>query len=216
MSFATTVCRPCGSEKSVVTVAVMRDHAPVSSSALTVDEYRRTLALLRGQRITAVTYYLSTYEHDEIVVEEWDFGPWHQPTMGVELRTGTGAQFAAVWGSSFEHFGLEVFPEPMTNHLVRIGEPGGPAAVSVTDHPRWAGLVGTPIVSVDLAWLEDPQSTLRLPVSIRLRTWETTLWIAVGAPAAWPPADTYYLGTDDVMVVFTPEFATTVGIPNIA
>jgi hypothetical protein len=172
--------------------------------------------MLRGACVTAVVYYPLTGGDDGTVVEEWDFGPWHQPTMGVELITDDGSHFSAVWGSSFDHYGLEVFPEPMTHFLTRIGEPAGSAAVTVTDHPRWARLVGATLVSADIAWSEDLGDTDRLPVAIRLRSSEATVWIAVGRPAVWPPTGDYYLCTDDVMVVFTHECATEVGIPDIA
>jgi hypothetical protein len=57
-----------------------------------------------------VVYYLLTGGDDGLEVEEWDFGPWHQPTMGVELLTDDGTRSSAVWGDSFDHYGLEVFP----------------------------------------------------------------------------------------------------------
>lgn len=41
------------------------------------------------------------------------------------------------------------------------------------------------------------------------------MWIAAGSPAEWPPTDAYHLGTDDVMVVFTAEFAAKVDIPSV-
>jgi hypothetical protein len=133
--------------------------------------------------------------------------------MGVELITDRGDRFSAVWGSSFDHYGLEVFPGPMTRHLVNIGKPGSSQLVDVTAHPRWAGLVGHRIVSADIAWEEVPIGAVRLPVSLRIRSRQAAVWIAAGRPATWPPGETYHLGTDDVMVIFTREFATKVGIP---
>ncbi|WP_433422048.1 hypothetical protein ACQP1V_12065 [Microtetraspora malaysiensis] len=38
-------------------------------------------------------------------------------------------------------------------------------------------------------------------------------WIAAGRPADWPPGEICHLGTDDVMVAFTTEFAAKVGVP---
>ncbi|WP_433513941.1 hypothetical protein ACQP2T_62080 [Nonomuraea sp. CA-143628] len=186
------------------------------SSLLTAVEYERTAAMLRGRRIRRVVYYPLMGGEDGCDVEEWDFGTWHQPTMGVELSTDDGACFSAVWGSSFDHFGLEVFPEPMTAHLRMIGEPWGSTAVDVTDHPRWSSLVDRKLTCVDIAWSQDPESYLRKPDAIRLCSREKAVWIAAGSPAAWPPTDVYYLGTDDVMVVFTAEFAGKVGIPSVS
>jgi hypothetical protein len=120
---------------------------------------------------------------------------------------------AMVWGSSFDHYGLEVFPKPMTAHLARIGEPCGPVPVDVTDHPRWSRLVGRKLTCVEIAWSEGPEGNIRVPDAIRLCSRETAVGIAAGRPADWPPDQVYYLGTDDVMVVFTVEFAAKVGIP---
>jgi hypothetical protein len=182
------------------------------SPFLTAVEYERTAAMLRGRRVRRVVYYPLMGGEEGCEVEDWDFGPWHQPTMGVELFTDDGACFSAVWGSSFDHYGLEVFPEPMTAHLVRIGEPGGSAPLEVTDHPRWSGLVGRKLTRVDIAWSEDPTGNIRVPDAIRLCSRERAVWIAAGRPADWPPGEVYCLGTDDVMVVFTAEFAAKVGI----
>jgi hypothetical protein len=168
--------------------------------------------MLRGRRVRRVVYYPLTGGEDGCEVEDWDFGPWHQPTMGVELFTDDGACFSAVWGNSFDHYGLEVFPEPMTTHLALVGEPYGPALVEVTDHPRWSSLVGRTLTHVGIAWSEDPKGGIRSPDAIQLCSRERTVWIAAGRPADWPPGETYHLGTDDVMVIFTVECAGKVGI----
>ncbi|MBO4272325.1 hypothetical protein [Microbispora triticiradicis] len=121
------------------------------SSALTAVKYESTVARLRGRRIQRVIYYPLMGGEDACEVEDWDFGPWHQPTMGVELFTDDGARFSAVWGSSFEHYGLELFLVPMIAHLVGIGEPGGSAQVDVTDHLRWSSLIGRKLTHADIA-----------------------------------------------------------------
>lgn len=182
------------------------------SSLLTAVEYERTAAKLRGRRIRRVVYYPLTSGEDGCTVEDWDFGPWHQPTMGLELFTDDGASFSAVWGSSFDHYGLEVFPEPMTAHLVGIGDPGGPAVVEVTAHPSWSRLVGRKLTRVNIVWCEDPTGSIRVPHAVRLCSRERAVWIAAGRPADWPPGEAYHLGTDDVMVVFTAECAAKVGL----
>ncbi|MFI6481497.1 hypothetical protein ACIBH1_26440 [Nonomuraea sp. NPDC050663] len=147
-------------------------------------------------------------------VDEWDCGTWHEPTMGVELHTDDGC-YSAVWGSSFDHYGLEVYREPMTAHLRMIGEQGGSAAVDVTDHPCWSGVVGRKLTRVEIAWGQDSPSCPRVPYAIRLGAREKAVWIAAGRPAAWPPSGDFTLGTDDVMVLFTPELAAEVGFPSL-
>jgi hypothetical protein len=58
----------------------------------------------------------------------------------------------------------------------------------------------------------DPTGGIRVPDAIQLCSRERTVWIAAGRPADWPPGETYHLGTDDVMVIFTVECAGKVGI----
>jgi hypothetical protein len=51
-------------------------------ASLTEAEYERTALALRGRRIEKVVYYPLTGGEDGHEIEEWDFGAWHQPTMG--------------------------------------------------------------------------------------------------------------------------------------
>lgn len=37
--------------------------------------------------------------------DEWDYGAWQEPTMGVELIADDGDTHSAVWGSTFDHYG---------------------------------------------------------------------------------------------------------------
>ncbi|ONM46226.1 hypothetical protein B0T44_19820, partial [Nocardia donostiensis] len=43
------------------------------------------VAELRGQHLADVMYYPLTIGDDGRLAEKWDFGDWHEPTMGVEL-----------------------------------------------------------------------------------------------------------------------------------
>ena len=131
----------------------------MAKSKLTRTKYAAAVALLRGKRIAGITYYVLMGGDDGREPEQWDFGTWHDATMGVELVTDGGERFSAVWGDSFDHYGLELFTGPMTDHVVALGEPRGVAAISVSRHPQWAGLVGTELTSVDIAWSDDPVST---------------------------------------------------------
>jgi hypothetical protein len=184
----------------------------MSSPKLTTDEYEATVESLRGTRLAGVSYYPLSCDDDGTEAEEWDFGAWHQPTMGVELLAEDGTRYSAVWGSNFDCYGLEIFREPMSSQLTMIGQPGGSPEVVVTGHPCWSGLIGVPLVSADTLWSEG-DCGFRLPVAIRLRAPAATAWLVVGAPAQHPPNGRFYLGTDDVMAVFTREFAEKLGLP---
>lgn len=78
-----------------------------------------------------MSYYPLSCGDDGTEAEEWDFGTWHQLTMGVELLAEDGTRYSAVWGSNFDYYGLEIFREPMSSQLTGIGQPGG--------SPRHAG-----------------------------------------------------------------------------
>ncbi|WP_393099141.1 hypothetical protein [Streptomyces sp. LN325] len=182
------------------------------SPELTEDEYERTVESLRGTRLVEVTYYPLSCGDEGTEAEEWDFGVWHQPTMGVGLVAENGTRYSAVWGSSFEHHDLEIFREPMSSRLTMIGQPGGTPAVVVTDHPSWSALVGVPLLGADILWSEG-DGGLRMPVAVELRAPAATAWLVAGRPAEWPPDGRFYLGTDDVMAVFTHDFAGAIGLP---
>lgn len=184
----------------------------MQSPKLNEDEYERTVESLRGTRLAGVTYYPLSCGDKGAEVEGWDFGAWHQPTMGVGLLAESGVHYSAVWGSSFDHHGLEIFREPMSSHLTMIGQPGGPSAVAVTEHHAWSGLIGAPLVGAEIIWSEGDSGT-RLPVAVELRAPAATAWIVAGRPTHWPPDGHFFLGTDDVMTVFTPSLALAVGLP---
>ncbi|MFB7246328.1 hypothetical protein CW362_07640 [Streptomyces populi] len=132
--------------------------------------------------------------------------------MGVGLVAENGTRYSAVWGHSFDHYGLEIFREPMSSRLTMIGQPGGTPAVEVTGHPSWSRLVGVPLLGADILWSESVDG-LRIPVAVELRAPAATAWLVVGRPVEWPPDGRFYLATDDVMAVFTHEFAGAVGLP---
>ncbi|MEU4098516.1 hypothetical protein [Streptomyces sp. NPDC026673] len=188
-----------------------QDNGVMRSPELTEDEYERSIESLRGARLAEVTYYPLSCGDDDTEVEEWDFGVWHQPTMGVGLLAEDGTHYSAVWGHSFDHFGLEIFRGPMSSHLTMIGQPGGTSAVVVTDHPCWSGLIGVPLVGASILWSEG-DSGVRLPVAVELRAPASTAWLVAGRPVQWPPDGRFRLGSDDVMTVFTHEAAVAVGL----
>ncbi|MGW2788241.1 hypothetical protein ACWC3X_45120, partial [Streptomyces populi] len=187
------------------------DNSQMRSPELTEDEYERSVESLRGARLVEVTYCPLSCGDDDADIEEWDFGVWHQPTMGVGLLAEDGTQYSVVWGRSFDHYGLEVFRGPMFDHLNGIGQPGGTPAVVVTDHPRWSRLIGVPLVGADILWSEG-DSGVRLPVAVELRAPASTAWLVAGRPVQWPPDGRFWLGTDDVMAVFTHDAAVAIGL----
>lgn len=168
---------------------------------------------LRGQRLADVVYYPLATGDDGRVAEQWDYGGWHTPTMGVELITDIGHRYSAIWiwHNTFTCYGLELFRQPMTDFLTSLGDPWGSVAVSVSDHPRWTGLIGK-LIHADICW--DSFDATRVPTAVRLGFGTTEVWIAAGRTADPESAVMFHLCTDDVMVVFTSEIATQAGIPE--
>ncbi|MFB7378857.1 hypothetical protein ACFC6U_40745 [Kitasatospora purpeofusca] len=182
---------------------------------LTFDSYERLVAGLRGRTVVAVEYFVLVGGSEGTDPEEWDYGAWHEPMMGVELTMDNGETYSAVWGSTFDHYGLELYPAPMSGFLSRLGEPGGSARVAVTEHPRWTGVLGGPIESCRIQWCgEEHGAPTPLPEAVHLRTATGQVWIAAGRSATYEPdrPGPFYLGTDDVLVVFDTDIAERAGL----
>lgn len=170
--------------------------------------------------MTQVAYY-PLAEGDgaagETGVEEWDFGGWHLPTMGVVLGFEDGGWALATWNRSFEYCGLEVTVAPSRVGLRDIGPPGAVNEVLVGEHKRWAPFVGRPLAEVAICWSERAGSVHthagpRHPLAVRLKVGGDgqnyeCVWIAAGVPATWPFNGRFHLGTDDVLVIFDAELA---------
>jgi hypothetical protein len=184
---------------------------PVMSDRLTESEYLRTAERLRGRRLTKVVYFLRAADESTAEPEQWDFDQWHLATRDVGLSTEDGGEFSAVWGISFDEYGIELYPEPMAAHVAAVGEPGGIAPVVVTGHPNWTGLAGKKLDTVEVRWLEEPGEP-SLPVALRLGSGSATAWIAAAEPAAGPTM--FQLCSDEVMVGFGAGFVTRLGLPG--
>lgn len=186
---------------------------PPPPSISTAEKHlEAVVAELRGRHLADVVYYPLTIGDDGRLAEEWDFGDWHEPTMGVELIIHNGRRYSAIWNNTFTEYGLEVFPKPMVDFL--LAAPGGSVAVPVSDHPHWAGLIGKKIITADICWDHDPSGAIRVPSAIRLGFRGTMVWIAAGCSVDAGPATSFRLGTDDIMVVFAPETSSQMGIPE--
>lgn len=182
--------------------------------------YEQTAGSLCGKRITHIAYH-PLLEGDDArgIVEDWDFGAWHAPTMGVVFGFDDGSAAVATWDSTFTEYGLEVTVSPKRAGLRHVGPPGAPNEVVVTGHERWAKLVDRRLSAVEICWEDVPLSDLRLPLAVRLEAGGrrgTSVWLAAGVPAAWPFDGGFRLGTDDVLVIFERALAVRAGIPGRA
>jgi hypothetical protein len=184
-----------------------------SSSDIAAEQLEATVAQLLGQRLADVVYYVLSEGDDGELPEEWDFGDWHVPTMGVELITESGRHYSMIWDHTFVYYALETYAKPMSE-ILTVGRPWGSMAVPVSAHPEWARLIGQEVVAADICWDKDTLGTIWAPASVRLGFRGSAVWIAAGRDADPGSPLEFYLWTDDVMVVFTPEMAIRAGIPD--
>ncbi len=85
--------------------------------------------------------------------------------------------------------------------------PGGAATGPVSDHPRWAGPIGKKIIAADICWEHDPRGTIRAPAATRLGFRRSVVWFAPGVSVDTGSATSFWFGTDDFMIIFTPEMS---------
>jgi hypothetical protein len=81
------------------------DEAVTAAPPLTPESYERLVADLRGRAILAVDYFVLMVGEDGADIDEWDYGTWHEPTMGVWLTLDNGVVHAATWDSTFDYYG---------------------------------------------------------------------------------------------------------------
>ena len=184
------------------------DGAVTAAPPLTAESYERLVADLRGCAILAVDYFVLMVGEEGTDPDEWDYGAWHEPTMGVELTVDDGSIYTATWGHAFDYYGLELYAAPMSDFLSYLGQPGGTARIEATGHPLWAEVLSTPIESARIQWCgEEHGAPTPVPEALHVKTATGQVWIAVGRSAVYPPDGRIYLGTDDVLVTFDVETA---------
>ncbi len=180
---------------------------------LTSDSYERLVADLHGRTILAVDYFVLMGGAEGTDPDAWDYGAWHEPTMGVELTMDNGGTFSAVWGSTFDYYGVELYQAPMHDFLRGIEEPGGSTRVAVAEHPLWAGIITAPIDSCRIQWCgEEHGAPTPVPEALYVRTAVGQVWIAVGRSATSEPDGRFHLGTDDLLVIFDTDIADRAGL----
>jgi hypothetical protein len=172
---------------------------------------RQTSAAMVGQRILRVDYYILG-AGDQL--EEWDYGDWHQPTMGISFQTANGATFSATWDDTFGHYGIELTEGSMERYLPTLDGPEGPSTVEVSAHRRWAVLIRDPIGDVRVIWGEGGDGTV--PVAIHMRFPSGNVWMVAAAPAEFPPSRRFHTAVDDVVVVFDTAMAAELGLLDSA
>jgi hypothetical protein len=77
-------------------------------------------AALVGRRVLQVGYSDVHNFADELAT--LDCGDWHHAVMGVDLLTDAGPS-CVLWTDTFYAYGVEIFPTPVSDHVVNGEEP---------------------------------------------------------------------------------------------
>lgn len=172
---------------------------------------------LVGETISAVTYVGLTYDDPSTV--EWDFGDWHWPEVGVELAMGSGRVCHAIWDSTVTHFELTLAEGPISDRWLPLqATPPTGRAWDVSEHPRWQPVLGAPVTGYDLRLFAPDDPPVEAPVAVRLGAGGSGVWIVAAAPREYELAtpdlqhDDIYLGHDEVLVVFSDDRASALGL----
>jgi hypothetical protein len=136
--------------------------------------------------------------------------------MGAQLSTDQGP-VTLTWTAAYYPYGVEVFHDPITDHLV-LGE-GGPQRVGPDqDHPEvWAPYLGSPIQGGTFhgETLEIGPSrrsdgtivgaayTVDLPTALRVDFPAGAMWFVAAIPQ-FPHMHRVSIPGDEIMVVFAP------------
>jgi hypothetical protein len=143
----------------------------------------------------------------------WDYGDWHHAVMGVELVTDRGPS-SIVWTNTFYPYGVEIFPEPISNQL-RQG-PDGCEGWTVETHGHWRSRLSSPILATDTFWERidvGRAETYTVPVALRLDFEAGPVWMVAAMPG-WPDVEDVSVPGDEIMVVFSPDRMRKIGFPE--
>jgi hypothetical protein len=181
---------------------------------------------LRGRRLTAVDYWdIHNFGPDPA---PWDHGDWHHAVMGVQLDTDQGP-VTVTWTGTFYPYGVEVFHEPITDHLVL--DEGGPQRVGPdTGHPGvWAPYLGASIRGGAFHWerleigpgrrsdgtVVSPAYTVDVPIALRLDFPAGAMWFVAGMPQ-FPDSQRFFIPGDEILVVFSADRMCNMGFDDPA
>jgi hypothetical protein len=183
--------------------------------------YDMRAAALVGRRVLQVEYWDVHNFADEPAT--WDYGDWHHAVMGVDLLTDTGPS-CVLWTATFFPYGVEIFPTPVSDHVVN-GE-DGPEPRDVSGSDRWQVRLSSPVRNVATFWerftigpsyLRDVRVAdsyeVDVPVALRLDFAAGPVWMVAGIPQA-PQMREVFVPGDEIMVVFATDRMRQIGFPD--
>ena len=185
--------------------------------------YERMMSALVGQRILGVTYWDVHNFGDG--PRTWDYGDWGSRRDGRRTGDRSWSGVGRVDGHLFP-YGIEVFPEPISNHLGP--GPEDPEGWPVETHDHWRSRVGSPVLGTAIFWeridvgparrssdnvILGTAESYQVPVALRLDFEAGPLWMVAGMPQ-WPDVEKVFVPADEIMVLFSPERMRTIGFPE--
>ena len=170
----------------------------------TLAESATTACTLIDRRIVAVRYWGLPYS------DAWDFGDWHQPVMGIGVTLDDGSACSMIWESSLAQFNLAVVPENLATVI-----PSSASAYpvwNVDSNERWLPWTSSPITDASIIQRADVADRSELtPIALHLCSANNDAWIVAGQPDRHPPTR-WWLGADEIIVLFTVGLAGRVGV----
>jgi hypothetical protein len=204
----------------------MRDARPVSgvddAAALRHDYEQRVAALIGRQILAATCWDIHNFGPEP---RTWDYGDWQHAVMGVELVTDAGP-VTITWTDTFFPYGIEVFDEPISEHLT-LG-PDGPEGWGVDLHDQWRERTHRTISNASTFWesisvgpgrrnsdgaIVSAAADYDVPVALRLDLGDAPIWFVAGQPG-WPDTERVFIAGDEIMVVFSAERMRAIGFPD--
>jgi hypothetical protein len=177
-------------------------------------QFEEKVTGLRGRRVTGVDYWdIHNFSSESLC---WDYGDWHHAVMGLELTTDSGP-VTITWTNTFYPYGVEVFYEPISRHLV-LDDDYGPQRVGPDHLGPWTALLDSPITDAVTCWerlelgpatradglVVSPARSVDLPTALRIGFEAGSAWFDAAIPQA-PDMESVFIPGDEVMVVFSAD-----------
>jgi hypothetical protein len=185
-----------------------------------VSTYEKCLATaerLVGQSLTKIVYVRLWYEGRADF--RYDYGDWHWPEVGVEVTTDQGLPFHAIWSSEVASFDMTLAVGPISDHWRPLREvPEGLHVLDVSNDGRWRPFLNRPLQDVAITTWEVGgfRGPVGVPIAVRLSVPGHSAWIVEAQPKnAMVTAleqDNFYLGMDEVIVIFGDTGAQSIGL----
>lgn len=153
----------------------------------------------------------------------WEYGDWHHAAMGVDLLADAEPS-CVLWTDTFYRYGVEIFPTPVSDHVVNGEDGPEPRDVSASD--RWQVRLNSPVRNVERSGRasrsalrtsamsgSQTSSEVDVPVALRLEFAAGPVWMVAGIPPA-PQMREVFVAGDQIRVVFTIDRMRQIGFPD--